>query len=113
MMPYMRGKDEIDVNRPCLEIISLNIAAVPLEDYVRLAIAVSRTCGIEMHFDEDESRYRFDFFLHESVLLGKGLLGWERLVGGSDLVCVVISTDRPRTIRVSFYRDKDKNSSSE
>ena len=107
MERFMANDNEIDIEFPSLQIVSLNMQNIPLNEYMHYAFSVSRTCGIEMHLQEDEKKYRLDFYLHKSIIMGTAFFEWQKLISGSDMVCVAVCPDRPKTVRISCYRSKE------
>ena len=95
-------------NRPELTIFSLNILGIPLLDYMRMALDVSKRCGMRLKIEESEDRYRFDFYLHGSVVMGRQISEWCDLIGGSELFVLSVCKGMPQTIRVSCYRMKQE-----
>ena len=57
-----------------LQIFSLNQLSIPLGEYMREVMIVSRQCGIRFEMKDNGDRYRFDFDLHEF------LFWWEKSV---------------------------------
>ena len=92
---------------PELAMFALNQFSIPFGEYIRMAISVSKNCGIVLHVEENDARYRFDFYLCRSVIMGEYADEWCKLFGGSEMFTMAIDPQRPQTIRASFYRLKE------
>ena len=100
-------RDE-DIPKPELVMFSLNQLSIPLGEYMREVMIVSRQCGIRFEMKDNGDRYRFDFYLHESLIMGPYVRDWCTLIGVSDMFIMSVQEGLPQTIRVSFYRGKEE-----
>lgn len=112
MDKYMNDHNSINVKRPPFSLFPFNTHRITDAEYMRLVFGFSKNCGIEWKMDENEERYRFDFYLHESVIDGKQISEWTTLIEESDMHIMTVLGNAPQTIRASFYRVKQKNVSS-
>ena len=105
--------NEMDVPKPELTAFPFNLIKMPLIDFMRQALSISRQCEIEMKITETEDRYRFDFYFHRSTVMGKSLTMLCNLFEGSEMFVLQTKPAYPDTILATFYRIKESTESKE
>lgn len=100
---FTNEPDDLYIERPPLTVFCYNELDISSEEYMRIALDVAEKSGILLDIKESSNGYRFDFYLHEALITREQVAEWRSLMGGSELYFVSVCSEKPETIRVSFY----------